>query len=164
MKEIRKILLPTGLPSDAVVIELEGEFNRLGRSHQQRTDWESLSTKELLDIMADMGLVGMGGATFPIHVKYSLPKGAKAEYLIINGVECEPYLTADHRLMLERTQEIVQGIRIARKVLDPEQVVIGIEMNKPDAIAAFEEAVAKLDFRSGSSRWRSSIRRATRNS
>lgn len=83
----------------------------------------------------DMGVVGMGGATFPSHVKLMVPKGKKAEYLIINGVECEPYLTADHRLMLERGEEILVGVSIQMKALGVDKAIIGIENNKPDAIA-----------------------------
>jgi electron transport complex protein RnfC len=81
-----------------------------------------------------MGSVGMGGATFPSHVKLMVPDGKKAEYLIINGVECEPYLTADHRLMLEKGEEVLIGTRILMKGLGVEKAIIGIENNKSDAI------------------------------
>jgi electron transport complex protein RnfC len=82
----------------------------------------------------EMGIVGLGGATFPSHVKLKVPKGKKAEYLIINGVECEPYLTADHRLMLEKCDEMIVGIRLQMKALGVSRAIIGIESNKPDAI------------------------------
>ena len=88
-----------------------------------------------------MGVVGLGGATFPIHVKYSLPKGSKVESFIVNGAECEPYLTADHRLMVEKADEIIQGLKIASKILEPEHIFIGIEENKPDAVERIERAV-----------------------
>jgi len=76
----------------------------------------------------------MGGATFPTYVKLMPPPGKKAEYLIINGVECEPYLTSDHRLMLEKGQEVIVGTKILMKALKVEKAFIGIENNKPDAI------------------------------
>jgi len=81
----------------------------------------------------------LGGATFPSHVKLSLPRGKKANTLIINGVECEPYLTADHRLMVEKGPEIVVGIKLLMKVLGVNRVMIGIEYNKPDAIKQFNQ-------------------------
>jgi electron transport complex protein RnfC len=84
----------------------------------------------------------MGGATFPENVKYAVPKGAKAEYLIINAVECEPYLSADHRVMLEKTSEILEGIRIIQKIVNPEKIAIGIEINKPDAIEIMKKQAA----------------------
>ncbi|MCA1746671.1 MAG: electron transporter RnfC, partial [Bacteroidales bacterium] len=80
------------------------------------------------------GVVGLGGATFPSHVKLMTPKGKKAEYVIINGVECEPYLTADHALMMEKSKELVVGIKILMKGLGVEKAIVGIENNKPDAI------------------------------
>jgi Na+-translocating ferredoxin:NAD+ oxidoreductase subunit C len=76
----------------------------------------------------------MGGATFPSHVKLMVPQGKKAEFLIINGVECEPYLTSDHRLMLEKAEEMLVGIQIQMRALNVERAIIGIENNKPDAI------------------------------
>jgi len=82
----------------------------------------------------ELGVVGLGGATFPTHVKLMVPDGKKAEYLLINGVECEPYLTADHRLMLEKGEEMMIGISILKKALGVSKAFIGIENNKPDAI------------------------------
>lgn len=82
----------------------------------------------------ELGVVGLGGATFPSHVKLMVPDGKKAEYLLINGVECEPYLTADHRLMLEKGEEMLIGISILKKALGVSKAFIGIENNKPDAI------------------------------
>ncbi len=140
VKEVKDIFLPTGIRSQAVVIEIEGEFDRTGKK-QEKYAWQSMSPQDLLTTIADMGVVGAGGATFPTQVKFSLPKGSQAEYLIINGAECEPYLTADHRLMVEKPAEIVEGIRIIRKILNPSAVVIGIEENKPDAIETLEKAV-----------------------
>lgn len=94
----------------------------------------TLSKKEIIDRIHTMGVVGLGGATFPVYVKMMVPEGKKAELLLINGVECEPYLTADHRLMLERSDELMVGITILMQALGVEKAVIGIENNKPDAI------------------------------
>ena len=93
-----------------------------------------LSPKEIIEKLKEKGIVGLGGATFPSHVKLMVPEGKKAEYLIINAVECEPYLTADHQIMLEKAEEIMVGISILMKGLGVEKALIGIESNKPDAI------------------------------
>jgi len=95
----------------------------------------TLSSQEIIAKIKAAGIVGMGGATFPTHVKLSVPPGKKAEALIINGVECEPYLTSDHRTMLERGEELVVGVTILMKAVGVEKAYIGIENNKPDAIA-----------------------------
>ena len=94
-----------------------------------------LNKDDIIQKILGAGIVGLGGATFPSHVKLSVPKGKKAEYLILNGVECEPYLTADHSLMLEKGEEILAGARILMKALEVDKCIIGIENNKPDAIA-----------------------------
>ena len=98
------------------------------------------SAEEIRNKVLAAGVVGLGGATFPSHVKLMTPKGKKAEYIIINGVECEPYLTADHALMMERSRELVIGIKILMKGLGVEKAIVGIENNKPDAIAKMTEA------------------------
>ena len=103
-------------------------------------DPEKLNAKELADLCREMGIVGMGGATFPTAVKLSVPEGKKVDTLVINGAECEPYLSADHRLMLEESEEIVQGIEIVRRALSISAVKIGIESNKPDAIETMKKA------------------------
>jgi electron transport complex protein RnfC len=93
-----------------------------------------LSIPEIMVRIWDKGIVGMGGATFPTHVKMVFPRGTKAECLIINGAECEPYVTADHRLMLEKGEEIMIGISIVKSAIGIEKAIIGIENNKPDGI------------------------------
>jgi electron transport complex protein RnfC len=140
VKEIRSIFLPNGVRTDAVVIELEGEFERLGKEHPSH-DWSGLSPSEILEIIREKGIVGMGGATFPTHVKFTMPKGRNCDYLILNGTECEPYLSADHRLMVERPAELLQGLQIVGQILSPDRVMIGIEVNKPDAIEAMQRTV-----------------------
>ena len=102
-----------------------------------------ISREEIIRKIQDAGIVGMGGATFPTHVKLNVPKGKKADILIINGVECEPYLTADHRLMLEKSRELMVGIRILMKALEVNRAVIGIENNKPDAIELLDNLAGK---------------------
>jgi Na+-translocating ferredoxin:NAD+ oxidoreductase subunit C len=94
----------------------------------------SLSREEIIEKCLASGIVGMGGAAFPTHVKLKIPEGKRCDLLIINGVECEPYLTSDHRLMLEKGEEILVGITILMKALGVEKAIIGIENNKPDAI------------------------------
>lgn len=142
VKEIKEIFLPSGVKTSAAVIELDGEFTRLGKSGK-KVDWKKLSREEILDKIQQHGVVGQGGATFPTHVKFSIPKGKKCEIFIVNGAECEPYLSADHRLMLEQAEEIIEGIRIIKKLLNPERVIIGIENNKPDAIKILSELGAE---------------------
>lgn len=97
------------------------------------------SRDEILQKVLSAGIVGMGGATFPSHIKLNVPKGKKADVLIINGVECEPYLTSDHRLMLEKTDELIVGIRILMKAIDVDKAIVGIENNKPDAIKLLQD-------------------------
>jgi electron transport complex protein RnfC len=148
VSEIREVYLANGVRSQAVVIELEGEFDRSGKS-EQRVDWSGLSGKELLPRIAEKGIVGLGGATFPTQIKYFIREGLSVETLVVNGVECEPYLTGDHRLMLERTGELLEGAAVVAKILEPDQVVFAVEQNKPDAIDALSAAIAErgLPFR-----------------
>ncbi len=101
------------------------------------------SAEEIRNRILAAGIVGLGGATFPSHVKLMPPKGKTAEYLLINGVECEPYLTADHALMLEKSRELIVGIRILMKGLGVEKAIIGIENNKPDAIEKLQSLCEK---------------------
>ncbi|HEY5510210.1 MAG TPA: electron transport complex subunit RsxC [Prolixibacteraceae bacterium] len=95
---------------------------------------KDFTPQEILQKIKEAGIVGMGGASFPTHVKLEIPEGMKVDTLLINGVECEPYLTADHQLMLEKGEEILQGTQLLMKVLGVDRAIIGIEVNKPDAI------------------------------
>lgn len=99
----------------------------------------------LKNLIRDAGLVGMGGAAFPTHVKLSPPVGKPVDTLVINGAECEPFLTCDHRVMLEETEKIVHGVRILMRILGVERCFIGIEDNKPDAIAQLSAAFADVN-------------------
>ncbi|MBW6515459.1 MAG: electron transport complex subunit RsxC [Candidatus Cloacimonetes bacterium] len=102
-----------------------------------------LSVEEMRNRISDAGICGMGGAGFPTHVKLSPPPDKKIDTVIINGVECEPYLTADYRLMLERSEDILKGLRIFMKIVGAKKGYIGIEANKPDAISLFKQILAK---------------------
>ncbi|MDH3482050.1 MAG: RnfABCDGE type electron transport complex subunit C, partial [Gammaproteobacteria bacterium] len=97
-------------------------------------DWESLSLEKFIEAVQMAGIVGLGGAAFPSHVKLSVPDGVKIRHLLVNGAECEPYLTNDHRLMVERPEALLDGAEIVRQKLGAEETVIGVEINKPDAI------------------------------
>lgn len=107
-------------------------------------DWQSLSTEQFIDHVQRAGIVGMGGAAFPSHVKYSIPEGQQIENLLINGAECEPYLTTDHRLMLERPEAVIHGTEIVRQKLGAKRATIGVEKNKPDAIVELEKHIGDL--------------------
>ena len=107
-------------------------------------DWRVATREDLLKRIEEAGICGMGGAGFPTNVKLNPPPGKRCEYLILNGAECEPYLCADHRLMLERADRIRVGVEIMRKILGECAIRIAIEANKPDAIAAMEKEFADI--------------------
>lgn len=125
----------SGYKRPAVFIDVAGDewLETIDRSADIKKEC-SLSPEEIIKKIADAGIVGLGGATFPTHVKLSPPPGKKAEVLVINAVECEPYLTCDHQLMLEKGEEILIGITILMKALGVTRAVVGIENNKKDAI------------------------------
>ncbi len=144
--KIDQVFDSSGYRKTAIVINTEPEdewIDGVDLSDELKTDVDKFSAQEILDKIKQAGIVGLGGATFPSHVKLSIPHGKKCEYLIINGVECEPYLTADHRLMLEKTEEILVGVQLLMKVLNVNRAVIGIEANKMDAIEKMDQAAKK---------------------
>ena len=122
----------SGYPRPAVTIKVEWDENILKDPINKQPG--TFTKEEILAAISAAGIVGMGGATFPTQVKLSPPPGSTAEVLIINGVECEPYLTADHRLMLEHGKELIIGIQLIMKVLGVKRTIVGIENNKRDAI------------------------------
>lgn len=130
----------TGYTKQGIFIDVEGDdwMEEIDRSETlvKTTD---LDGKTIIQKIQDAGIVGLGGATFPTHVKLVPPMGMKAHVLLINGVECEPYLTSDHRLMLEKPDEILVGTELLMKAMNVEKAVIGIENNKPDAIQLLTE-------------------------
>ena len=106
----------------------------------------TLTSEEIIAKVRNAGVVGLGGAQFPTHVKLSVPAGQKAEVLIINGVECEPYLTSDYRNMLERAEMLLTGVEILMRAVNVERAVIGVENNKPDAIAHLRDIIARDNY------------------
>lgn len=142
--KIDEMIDSSGFRRKAVVINVEGdEWEPTIDRSPDLIDQITSGKDEIIKKIHEMGIVGMGGATFPSHVKLMVPDGKKAEYLIINGVECEPYLTADHRLMLEKGEEIMVGVKILMKGLGVEKAIIGIENNKPDAIRHLTDLAGK---------------------
>lgn len=134
---------PGGYACESVVIEARnGESPETWRLPGARADWESLERGDLIRLIREAGIVGLGGAAFPTHVKLTPPEGKPIDLLVINGAECEPFLTCDHRVMLEETAAVATGVRILKRALDVPRAIVGIEENKPDAIAALTAAFA----------------------
>jgi len=136
VKGIDEVTDTSGYRRKAIIIAVEGDEwdESIDRSPEIKYEC-ALSADDIIKKINEAGIVGLGGATFPTHVKLKVPQGKKAEVLIINGVECEPYLTSDHRLMLEKGEELLVGTSILMKALQVDRGLIGIENNKPDAIA-----------------------------
>ncbi len=135
VNKIDTVLDATGFRQTAVFIDTSGDewVEAIDRSDEIITGF-GLSSEEIIKKCLESGIVGLGGATFPSHVKLTVPAGKRCDVLIINGAECEPYLTSDHRLMLEKGKEILTGITILMKALKVSKALIGIENNKRDAI------------------------------
>ncbi len=133
--KVDKSLDSSGYKKEAVTIEVqEDEWMEGIDPDGKLVKTFNFSGEEIVKKTLEAGIVGMGGATFPTHVKMSVPRGKKAEVVILNGVECEPYLTSDHRMMLEKGEEILVGLRLIMKALNVSKGMVGIENNKPDAI------------------------------
>ena len=135
VKKLDEVVDASGYRKPVVVIAVDGDewLETIDRSETLVKECD-LSKEEINARVSQAGIVGLGGATFPTHIKLSPPPGKTAEVLIINAVECEPYLTSDHQLMLEKGEEILVGISILMKSLSVSRAIIGIENNKPDAI------------------------------
>ncbi|MBN2715023.1 MAG: electron transport complex subunit RsxC, partial [Deltaproteobacteria bacterium] len=131
---------PGGMGVDALCVVIENNEQYETVELKGVTDWQKTDVDTLRNMIADAGIVGMGGATFPTHVKLSPPKDKPIHSVILNGAECEPYLTADHRIMVEHPDDVVAGLEIILKILGATNGYIGIEENKPDAIAAIKKA------------------------
>jgi electron transport complex protein RnfC len=140
VSKIDTVVDTTGYKQTAVIIDVEGDewVTTVDRSTSLVRD-VTLTREEIIERCRQCGLVGMGGATFPTHIKLTVPAGKSCDLVIINGVECEPYLTSDHRLMLEKGAEVLTGATIIMKALGVERAVVGIEANKPDAISHLTE-------------------------
>ncbi|HBH29226.1 MAG: electron transport complex subunit RsxC [Desulfofustis sp. PB-SRB1] len=139
VKAVGNCVHPIRVSAPAITIKVDKEAAPIV---WQQSSWEHLDAQALLGKIKDGGIIGIGGAGFPTHVKLKPPADAKIDTLILNGAECEPYITADHRTMVEQTDKIVEGARILLTVLGINTCVIAIETNKPDAIGAMSEAVA----------------------
>ena len=135
-----------GLAKPAVYINVEGDewMETIDRTPDIKREC-TLEPKEIVAKLKEMGIVGLGGATFPAHIKYSIPEGKTAEYLIINAAECEPYLTSDYRVMMEHAEEVCIGVSILRKALGVPNAYIGIESNKPLAIKKMQETAKEFE-------------------
>jgi electron transport complex protein RnfC len=129
---------PAGSMAEGIEVENDGE-DIWESPPEEKPDYQGLEGPDIIEAVRDAGIVGLGGAAFPTHVKLSPPKEKKIDSVILNGAECEPYLTADHRLMLERPREIVQGLELVMKAVAARWGYIGIELNKRDAIRLFEK-------------------------
>ncbi|MCP5455931.1 MAG: electron transport complex subunit RsxC [Thermotogae bacterium] len=140
--EVVKMLnAASGKNDDVVIITREADDDWELVKHN--SDYTEFKPEEISEIIKEAGIVGLGGAMFPAHVKLSIPKDKKAEVLVINAAECEPYLTIDHRMMLEKTDEILKGIEIIKYALGIKNAKVGIENNKPDAIKLMKEKASK---------------------
>jgi electron transport complex protein RnfC len=135
VNKIDSVIDTSGYKQPAVFIDVDGDewVETIDRSNEIITEVK-LSGEEIIKKCLESGIVGLGGATFPSHVKLTVPSDKKCDVLIINGVECEPYLTSDHRLMLEKGEEVLIGVTILMKALKVDKALVGIENNKTDAI------------------------------
>jgi len=144
VKDIKKHFHSTLGPVQSVFIERDKEASPIEYAEKDTTE---LSPKEMIDKVKKAGLVGMGGAAFPTYVKLSIPEGKKIDTIIINGAECEPYLTCDHVLMTHKVDAILSGIEIMIRILEPKEVFLAIEDNKKASLFAFEKALKKAKRR-----------------
>jgi len=140
IRAVEPRLHPTGKMMPAIVVEADPYASQKVRSAKPPAP-ETLSNKELVDQVQKAGLVGLGGAAFPSHVKLALPADRKIEFVVVNGCECEPYLTADDRGMVERPEAVVRGTLIMMQNLGTSRAFIGVEANKPAAISALRKVV-----------------------
>ena len=149
VKAVETRLGASGAKADAVVLDTAAPVPESAAAAAapllEPLDWKSATKDELLKRVEEAGICGMGGAGFPTVVKLSPPPGKRCEYLILNGAECEPYLTADYRVMLERAARMRVGVEIMRKILGGPAVRIAVEANKPEAIAALEKAFSGIE-------------------
>jgi electron transport complex protein RnfC len=144
VKEIKRTLTPSGLYCDAVFIENDGENRAAEFTRRSLDDIKKMPRQELVAIAREAGIVGMGGAGFPTHVKLSPPPGDKISAVIINAAECEPYLTSDHRVLLEETERLIDGIRVLLTLFPEARAIIGIESNKTDAVNKLNALLSEI--------------------
>lgn len=137
VKKIEERFTPAGSKVNSVIVENDGEYTEA--EFEAVKGLEELSKEEIIKLIGDAGVVGMGGAGFPTHVKLSPKEPDKIEYIIANCAECEPYITADYRRMLENTEELISGMRVLLKLFDNAKGIFGVEDNKPDCISKLIE-------------------------
>ena len=142
--EERLIAHPSGYLAPCIVITADGRDE--WAEHSGTPNYQDLGTGDLINIIHNAGIAGMGGAGFPSAVKLSVKPDTQIKTLIINGTECEPYITADDILMRERADEIIEGTKILRQIISPEETLIGVEDNKPEGIAALRAAAQDTDI------------------
>ena len=147
IKKIEAARTIQGLWQETVIIEPDAAtpFNE-NVSKRDRKEIDNMSADNIIKIVANAGIVGLGGATFPTRVKLTIPSGKKANTVILNGAECEPYLTCDDILMRTEAEKIILGAIIIKKAVDAENILIGIESNKPDSIKIMKEASKQYPF------------------
>ncbi len=140
VKGIEDRLVVNGSMTKCIIVENDGEYNKVEGMGTDR-DPDKLSKEEIIDIIKEAGIVGMGGAGFPTHVKLSPKEPEKIDYIIVNGAECEPYLTSDYRVMIEEPDNIIKGLKVILKLFDNAKGIIAIENNKPEAVKIMKEKV-----------------------
>lgn len=145
VKKIEKVRTPQGMWQDAIILTVDHTRDVPESQPRSRQEVEALTPKEIVGIVAANGIVGLGGATFPTHVKLSPAEGKVPEIIIINGAECEPYLTCDDRLMRTNAREILEGARLLMRSVSVNRCIVGIEENKPEAIEAMRRAAADFE-------------------
>ena len=140
VKAVEPRRVANGAMVNSIVVENDGEYTAVEGLGADR-DPAKLSKQEIRDIVKEAGIVGLGGAGFPTHVKLAPKDESKIEYILVNGAECEPYLTSDYRLMMEEPEKLVGGMKVILQLFDNAKGVIGIENNKPEAIKKLQELV-----------------------
>ncbi len=144
VKKIEPKPLPGGRLSDVMIIDVDVEKTDNHNWEKKVPDFDNLTKDLVIETIANKGIVGMGGATFPTHIKFSPPEDKLVDTFVINGAECEPFLTCDHRLMVEKTIELLRAVEVIQHVFKFKKIVIGIEENKSDAITKFKELKAEI--------------------
>jgi len=142
VKEIEKRLTVQGNMAESIVIENDHEYKPVDGLGKEQ-DYTRLTKEEIRSLVKEAGIVGLGGAGFPTHVKLTPKDDSKIDYVIVNGAECEPYLTSDYRMMLEEPEKIIGGLKIMLRLFDKAKGIIAIEDNKPEAIKKLQELVSK---------------------
>jgi electron transport complex protein RnfC len=141
VKAIEKRLTASGKMEESIVIANDNEYKKI-EGYGQSRDYTKMSKEEIREIVKKAGIAGLGGAGFPTHVKLTPKDDSKIDYVIINGAECEPYLTYDYRLMLEEPEKIIGGLKIVLHLFENAKGIIGVEDNKPDVIEKLKELTA----------------------